>query len=227
MVDTTTETIAEVKENKEHLKTEFTELLALRAEALKVGVSKDVLALVNRAIQAYEQGFPESIDKLSLEQLVAANKEFDGTRALIAQQIAQKTNSTTVNTATKDEDLIAQANELFKNSKIENVQFAYNSTEIQGEYISLLKGASELMKANKNWNLTLSGHTDNMGSAAFNLDLSKRRATAVKAFLVQNGVPASRIFVEYYGLSKPIVPNDTEQNRLKNRRVEFKITSQL
>jgi outer membrane protein OmpA-like peptidoglycan-associated protein len=199
----------------------------LRAEALKVGVSKDVLALVNRAIQAYEQGFPESIDKLSLEQLVAANKEFDGTRALIAQQIAQKTNSTTVNTATKDEDLIAQANELFKNSKIENVQFAYNSTEIQGEYISLLKGASELMKANKNWNLTLSGHTDNMGSAAFNLDLSKRRATAVKAFLVQNGVPASRIFVEYYGLSKPIVPNDTEQNRLKNRRVEFKITSQL
>ena len=103
----------------------------------------------------------------------------------------------------------------------------YNSTEIQGEYISLLKGASELMKANKNWNLTLSGHTDNMGSAAFNLDLSKRRAAAVKAFLVQNGVPASRIFVEYYGLSKPIVPNDTEQNRLKNRRVEFKITSQL
>ena len=159
--------------------------------------------------------------------MVAANKEFDGTRALIAQQIAQKTNSTTVNTATKDEDLIAQANELFKNSKIENVQFAYNSTEIQGEYISLLKGASELMKANKNWNLTLSGHTDNMGSAAFNLDLSKRRAAAVKAFLVQNGVPASRIFVEYYGLSKPIVPNDTEQNRLKNRRVEFKITSQL
>mgnify|MGYP000066436142 FL=1 len=227
VVDTTTETIAEVKENKEHLKTEFTELLALRDEALKAGVSKDVLALVNRAIQAYEQGFPESIDKLSLEQLVAANKEFDGTRALIAQQIAQKTNSTTVNTATKDEDLIAQANELFKNSKIENVQFAYNSTEIQGEYISLLKGASELMKANKNWNLTLSGHTDNMGSAAFNLDLSKRRAAAVKAFLVQNGVPASRIFVEYYGLSKPIVPNDTEQNRLKNRRVEFKITSQL
>lgn len=227
VVDTTTETIAEVKENKEHLKTEFTELLALRDEALKAGVSKDVLALVNRAIQAYEQGFPESIDKLSLEQLVAANKEFDGTRALIAQQIAQKTNSTTVNTATKDEDLIAQANELFKNSKIENVQFAYNSTEIQGEYISLLKGASELMKANKNWNLTLSGHTDNMGSAAFNLDLSKRRAAAVKAFLEQNGVPASRIFVEYYGLSKPIVPNDTEQNRLKNRRVEFKITSQL
>jgi outer membrane protein OmpA-like peptidoglycan-associated protein len=227
-IDTTTTIIAEVKENKEHLKAEFTELLALRDEALKAGVSKDVLALVNRAIKAYEQGFPESIDKLSLEQLVAANKEFDGTRALIAQQIAQKTTANTATTTTaSDEDLIAQVNELLKNSKIENVQFAYNSTVIEGEYISLLKGASELMKANKNWNLTLSGHTDNMGSAAFNLDLSKRRAEAVKAFLIQNGVPAARIFVEYYGLSQPLVPNDNVQNRLKNRRVEFKISAQL
>jgi outer membrane protein OmpA-like peptidoglycan-associated protein len=49
----------------------------------------------------------------------------------------------------------------------------------------------------------------------------------VKAFLIQNGVPAARIFVEYYGLSQPLVPNDNEQNRLKNRRVEFKISAQL
>jgi OOP family OmpA-OmpF porin len=79
------------------------------------------------------------------------------------------------------------------------------------------------MNENKNWKLTLSGHTDNMGAAAFNLDLSKRRAEAVKTFLVQNGVPASQIFIDYYGLTKPIVPNTTVQNRLKNRRVEFKI----
>jgi outer membrane protein OmpA-like peptidoglycan-associated protein len=79
------------------------------------------------------------------------------------------------------------------------------------------------MKSNSTWKLTLSGHTDNMGSAAFNLDLSKRRAESVKAFLIENGVPASRIFVEYYGLSKPLVPNDNDQNRLKNRRVEFKL----
>lgn len=51
------------------------------------------------------------------------------------------------------------------------------------------------MKSNKNWKLTLSGHTDNMGAAAFNLDLSKRRAEAVKTFLVQNGVPASQILL--------------------------------
>lgn len=224
-IEADTTIIAEITENKERLKAEFAELLALRDEALKAGVSKDVLALVNRAIKIYEEGFPESIDKLSLEQLVAANKEFVGTRALIEQQITQITNPiTTSNTTASDENLIAQANELLKNSKIENVQFAYNSTLIQGEYISLLKGASELMKSNKNWNLTISGHTDNMGSAAFNLDLSKRRAEAVKAFLIENGVSESRIFVEYFGLSKPLVPNDNEQNRLKNRRVEFKIS---
>jgi outer membrane protein OmpA-like peptidoglycan-associated protein len=215
------EVVAEAQANKEELKAEFLELLALRDAALKAGVSKDVLALVNRAINAYEQGFPESIDNLKLEQLVAANKEFEGTKALITQQIEQKTNA---NSSVNEEDLITQANELLKNSKIENVQFAYNSTEIQGEFISLLKGAAELMNSNKNWKLTLSGHTDNMGAASFNLDLSKRRAESVKAFLVQNGVPVSRIFIEYYGLTKPIVPNTTDQNRLKNRRVEFKLS---
>lgn len=221
IIETIPEVVAEVQANKEELKAEFLELLALRDAALKVGVSKDVLALVNRAINAYEQGFPESIDNLRLEQLDAANKEFEGTKALITQQIEQKTNA---NSSVNEEDLIAQANELLKNSKIENVQFAYNSTDIQGEFISLLKGASELMNSNKNWKLTLSGHTDNMGAASFNLDLSKRRAESVKAFLVQNGVPASRIFIEYYGLTKPIVPNTTDQNRLKNRRVEFKLS---
>jgi outer membrane protein OmpA-like peptidoglycan-associated protein len=221
IIETIPEVVAEVQANKEELKAEFLELLALRDAALKAGVSKDVLALVNRAINAYEQGFPESIDKLSLEQLVAANKEFDGTRALITQQIEQKTNA---NSSVNDEDLIAQANELLKNSKIENVQFAYNSSVVQGEYISLLKGASDLMKSNSNWKLTLSGHTDNMGSAAFNQELSRKRAEAVKAFLIKNGVPASRIFVEYYGLTKPLVPNDNDQNRLKNRRVEFKLS---
>jgi outer membrane protein OmpA-like peptidoglycan-associated protein len=220
IIETTPEAV--VTANKNQLKSEFLQLLALRDEAFKAGVSKDVLALINSAINTYENGFPESIDQLTVEQLVTANKEFDGTRALIEQQIAQK-NRTMLSDSVTNEKLMVQANALLKNAKIENVQFAYNSSVILGEYYSLLKGASELMKSNSTWKLTLSGHTDNMGSAAFNLDLSKRRAESVKAFLIENGVPASRIFVEYYGLSKPLVPNDNDQNRLKNRRVEFKL----
>jgi outer membrane protein OmpA-like peptidoglycan-associated protein len=220
IIETTPEAV--VTTNKNQLKSEFLQLLALRDEAFKAGVSKDVLALINSAINTYENGFPESIDQLTVEQLVTANKEFDGTRALIEQQIAQK-NRTMLSDSVTNEKLMVQANALLKNAKIENVQFAYNSSVILGEYYSLLKGASELMKSNSTWKLTLSGHTDNMGSAAFNLDLSKRRAESVKAFLIENGVPASRIFVEYYGLSKPLVLNDNDQNRLKNRRVEFKL----
>lgn len=217
--DTTVESqLALLEENQNHLKQEFKELLTLRDSAIKIGVSKDILALVNKSIRSYENAFPTSIDKLSLDQLTAANKEFDGTRALIEQQIAQKLNANYNNP-----DLLAQANELLKNAKIENVEFALNSATIEGEYLSLLKGASELLKANNTWKLTLSGHTDNIGSAPINLDLSKRRALAVKSLLVKNGVAAARITVEYFGLTKPLVENNSEENRHKNRRVEFNV----
>jgi outer membrane protein OmpA-like peptidoglycan-associated protein len=219
IIDKEAELVAETKENTILLKEEFTKLLELRSEATKVGVSKDILSLINKAISSYEKGFPESMDNLNLQEIIAVNKEIEGTKALIEQQIAKKSNLEYTNTS-----LLTQANELLKNSKIENVQFATNSALIQGEFVSLLKGTSELMNSNSTWKLNLSGHTDNIGSALFNLDLSKRRAESVKAFLVNQGVPASRIFVEYYGLSRPIVSNDTEKNRLANRRVEFKIT---
>lgn len=219
IIDKEAELVAETKENTILLKEEFTKLLELRSEATKVGVSKDILSLINKAIASYEKGFPESMDNLNLQEIIAVNKEIEGTKALIEQQIAKKSNVEYTNTS-----LLTQANELLKNSKIENIQFATNSALIQGEFISLLKGTSELMNSNSTWKLTLTGHTDNIGTAVFNLDLSKRRAESVKTFLVKQGVPASRIFVEYYGLTRPIVSNDTEKNRLANRRVEFKIT---
>jgi outer membrane protein OmpA-like peptidoglycan-associated protein len=219
IIDKEAEIVAEIKENTILLKEEFTKLLDLRSEAKKVGVSKDILTLINKAILSYEKGFPESMDNLNLQEIIKVNKEIEGTKALIEQQIAQKTNVEYTNTS-----LLTQANELLKNSKIENVQFATNSALIEGEFISLLKGTSELVNSNSTWKLTLSGHTDNIGSAEFNLDLSKRRVESVKAFLVNHGVSASRIIIEYYGLTRPIVLNDTEKNRFKNRRVEFKIT---
>jgi outer membrane protein OmpA-like peptidoglycan-associated protein len=219
IIDNEAEIVAEIKESTILLKEEFTKLLDLRSEAKKVGVSKDILSLINKAIASYEKGFPESLDNLNLQEIIAVNKEIEGTKALIEQQIAKK-----INVEYTNNSLLTQANELLKNSKIENVQFEYNSALIQGEFVSLLKGTSELMNSNSTWKLTLSGHTDNIGSAIFNLDLSKRRAESVKTFLVKQGVPASRIFVEYYGLTRPIVLNDTEKNRLTNRRVEFKIT---
>jgi OOP family OmpA-OmpF porin len=65
------------------------------------------------------------------------------------------------------------------------------------------------------------GHTDNVGQPDYNQRLSGERAGSVKEWLVAHGVAESRITTRGYGDSKPLVPNDTDTNRAKNRRVEL------
>ena len=70
-------------------------------------------------------------------------------------------------------------------------------------------------------NIELTGHTDDVGDDASNLSLSQRRAVAVKAYLVKNGVAETRVQAKGYGETQPQVPNDSDINRAKNRRTEF------
>jgi OOP family OmpA-OmpF porin len=67
----------------------------------------------------------------------------------------------------------------------------------------------------------IDGHTDNVGSDAYNLDLSQRRAEAVRAFLVQNGIRGTRVTAQGQGESSPVASNTTEAGRQQNRRVEI------
>ncbi len=69
--------------------------------------------------------------------------------------------------------------------------------------------------------LELHGHSDSMGSRSINLQLSRRRAETIKAYLVEHGVSEQRLRVRAYGESRPITSNATEAGRLKNRRVEL------
>ena len=67
------------------------------------------------------------------------------------------------------------------------------------------------------------GHTDSIGTKAYNLKLSLRRANSVKAYLVSKGIPANRIYTEGKGKSQPIADNRTKEGRAKNRRVEIEV----
>ena len=69
----------------------------------------------------------------------------------------------------------------------------------------------------------MEGHTDNRGSAAYNHDLSRRRAASVMRALVQRGIAADRLVAEGYGFDRPVADNRTALGRAKNRRVEFTI----
>ncbi len=69
----------------------------------------------------------------------------------------------------------------------------------------------------------MSAHTDSKGSDDYNFKLSDNRARSVKEYLLSKGIDEKRIVSQGYGETRPVVPNDTDENRQLNRRVEFKI----
>ena len=102
-----------------------------------------------------------------------------------------------------------------------NIFFGLNSTRILPESFQALDEVAGIMAEHPECRLTINGHTDNMGNAAYNLSISQKRADAVKAYLVGKGIAASRITATGYGHQKPIADNQTVSGRAKNRRVEL------
>ncbi|HCY75173.1 MAG TPA: hypothetical protein DHV28_04575 [Ignavibacteriales bacterium] len=105
---------------------------------------------------------------------------------------------------------------------LEGITFAFNKSEITPESDKVLMGALKTLQMHPDIVVEISGHTDNVGSNAYNQKLSQRRSDAVKAWLVAKGIPADRITSVGYGEEHPRVPNDTEDNKRLNRRIEFK-----
>lgn len=101
------------------------------------------------------------------------------------------------------------------------VNFDTNSAHIKPESDTELDNFVQFMKDVPTARGTLEGHTDSVGSDAYNLKLSQRRADAVKEYVVGKGVDGSRIAAKGYGESKPIADNKTEAGRAENRRVQF------
>ena len=101
--------------------------------------------------------------------------------------------------------------------------FDFNSTDINQTSSKYLDEVADVLVENKRLNLTLTGHTDNIGSDRFNLRLSKERAQAIKEYLVDRGVTADRIMVDGKGMREPLNNNTTEEERALNRRVELSI----
>ncbi|MCE9540644.1 MAG: OmpA family protein, partial [Bacteroidetes bacterium] len=81
----------------------------------------------------------------------------------------------------------------------------------------------EFMNKYEQIKIEIAGHTDDLGDDNYNLKLSMERAETVKMILVKMGIDESRIEAIGYGEAQPLVANDSEDNRLKNRRVEFNI----
>lgn len=107
--------------------------------------------------------------------------------------------------------------------RLKNLNFAVDKHEIKSTSYKELDDLVALLKKNPSYNLEIHGHTDNTGNEKHNLQLSKDRAKAVKDYLVKKGISANRLSTAGFGSSKPIVPNTTNENKLKNRRVVFSL----
>jgi outer membrane protein OmpA-like peptidoglycan-associated protein len=102
------------------------------------------------------------------------------------------------------------------------ILFDTDSDRIRPESAGAIKSIAFGLQANPDLKLRIEGHTDSTGNAAHNLDLSRRRAEAVKAVLISEfQVDSGRLSAEGIGAGKPIAQNDTPQGRAQNRRVEF------
>lgn len=107
---------------------------------------------------------------------------------------------------------------------LNNVFFVQGKALLKPESYPELDRLVQIMMENPAIRIELEGHTDNVGNKAALLKLSEERVQAVKNYLEGKGIKKDRITGKGYGGSRPLAPNDTNENRQRNRRVEFKIT---
>ena len=107
--------------------------------------------------------------------------------------------------------------------QLRNIHFDHNSYDLTSSSFEELDRLVKLMQDNPSMHIEVAAHTDDVGNETYNLRLSQKRGEAARKYLIRNGVQPERIVAKGYGKTKPLVPNDSEENRAINRRVEFTI----
>ena len=104
---------------------------------------------------------------------------------------------------------------------LRGVHFDFNKANIRPGDAAVLDEAATTLKANPNITIDVNGYCDAIGGEEYNLRLSDRRSNAVVEYLVQQGVPASRLVPHGFGKTNFVAPNETPEGRAQNRRVEL------
>jgi len=108
---------------------------------------------------------------------------------------------------------------------LKNIFFDYDKATLRPESYAELNRVVQILDKQPKLKIEISGHTDNKGAYDYNKKLSRDRAKTVVDYLIEKGISADRLSYEGYAFDKPIAPNDTDEGRQMNRRVEFKVLS--
>ena len=101
-----------------------------------------------------------------------------------------------------------------------NVEFDFDKSTIKKGYYQDIDNLVRVMKQYPDLKVVIEGHTDSVGTAAYNKKLSQERADAVTNYMVEGGIDANRLKAQGFGEDKPIASNKTKEGRQQNRRVE-------
>jgi len=180
-----------------------------------------LLMLVSAVVSAEELAFPkterEIVDALSIKdgRTVFEDVEYLSENGKVYRIIAGKRYRLRGLKVIADSDLVPRAGAL--------INFDLNSAQILSASYPLLDEFGKALKSGlAGRSFIVAGHTDSVGTAPYNQDLSVRRAKAVADYLLAgHGIESSRLTLKGYGETKPIASNDNEKGRALNRRVEF------
>ncbi len=123
----------------------------------------------------------------------------------------------------RSQDLLLMPIETNVAIRLNNVFFESGKWELRPDSYPELDRLADFLRTNATVRIALAGHTDNVGADAANLALSQNRINSVEAYLVAKGIGKARLTAKGFGETRPIAPNDTEEGRQQNRRVEFTI----
>lgn len=159
-------------------------------------------------------------------RLASRTREVDQARAE-ARRARQAAEEATEMSARETEELQQQIKELQAKTTdrglvltLGDVLFASGSAELQSGDNRNLEKLVEFLNEYPDRDVLIEGHTDNVGSAAFNKTLSRERAESVRRYLTERGIQSRRVDVSGIGLERPVASNDTATGRQQNRRVE-------
>ena len=106
-------------------------------------------------------------------------------------------------------------------NKLRDIKFEYNSAEILPESHANLDYIASMLLLEGDFDVRINAHTCSQGTHDYNFILSEKRAASVKAYFIKKGIPAKRLITKGYAETSPIAPNETEEGKAQNRRVEF------
>lgn len=192
------------------------------------GAPKDWSALTTTALENTYQLDMATIDMIDQELGLSAKTahRVDSDRLLNALRPFESKGYTLKSNVIAT-DLVAMRcqkrfNELLNNTNT-RITFSTGKASINASSIPLLRTLAETAQLCPGSSITITGHTDNIGSAETNLALSKQRAEAVAKWLSNSGLDETLLKTVGYGASKPISDNATEAGRAQNRRIEFTV----